>query len=142
MRSIILFFRLLCSFFDRFSDRFSNCLQFFRDFHNILFFSFFYNILCFLFQIIKTMFVFFLLRCCQFLILHFQFHGFGNIFAFAKPQNQFITFFDTAINHTRFFVKTSQLVSPSLIILVALIFFQNCDLVCHRRTTFSVNLIF
>ena len=62
-------------------------------------------------------------------ILHLQFHGFGHIFALTEPQNQFITLTDTFFCHSCFRIERSQLIGPSLLILMGFILLQSLDLV-------------
>ena len=95
---ICVFFRGFCHsilrcFFNRLSFLFLLFLCFLRLNHRML--------ICFLLAV-----VFLLLKRCQRLILHLKLHRFINVFTFAEPQNQIITFLQTLCRHTGLIIQT------------------------------------
>ena len=86
--------------------------------------------------------IFLLLRRCQRLIAHFQFHGLHHIFSVIEPEDQLITLIDTLLYLSGLFIKICQLQCPLLFILLGTVLLQDRDLILQRSTFSSENLIF
>ena len=90
----------------------------------------------------RTAVIFLLLKWCQWLILHLQFHCKVYIFAFTEPQDQIITFFQTFCCHSGFIIQFGKFICPLFNIFRFFKFFQCCNLICQRCPLCSQNLIF
>ncbi len=85
--------------------------------------------------------ILFLLRWCQRLIFHLEFHSLIDIFSFIKPQDQIVTFFQTLCRQACLLVQFCQFISPLFDILCLFESFQSLNLLVDRRSLRTQDLI-
>ena len=85
--------------------------------------------------------IFFLLGRGQRLILHLQLHRLIDILPFAEPEDKVVTFLQTFCSHACFLIQLCKLISPLFNILRFLELFQRLDLLLHRRSLRTQNLV-